>query len=270
MHLTHINLKPTRKIDFEFKMSDVMKEIEIPEESKVFAKEYVSSKKLLDDYEDKDVFLTFEDKMIYAFDYFHKKEKILIPEINPVTIFYSNAIMSHRKLLEYREELLIKSPRVKNLTGNVNPNHFGDFFRLASNSIINLQATLESFANRIIPNDYLYIDKFGNPTEKTITYKLYNAIPKIKKLDFSDNRSRTKYNKSIDSIIKLRNDLIHLKPAEKDSNYRKIYRDLLSFDYSNGLIAVRTFVNFYETRLIEECQCGKEYYYNTYSVTKSK
>lgn len=249
-------------------MKNAIENIEIPKDSLQFSEEYIYSKKLSDDF-NQDIFLIFEKAMVYAFDYLYKNDKILIPELNPVMIFYSNAVMSYRKLIENKETLLVNSPQVKNFfNGKININHFGLFFQSASNSIINLQATLESFANRIIPEDYLYIDKFGNQTANTITFKLNNAIPKIKGFDFGSHRSRTKYNKSIDNIIKLRNDIIHLKPAEQDSGYRKIYRELLNFDYLKALVAVKTFVNFYEPNLIEECLCGKEFYYDLYSVEK--
>jgi glutathione synthase/RimK-type ligase-like ATP-grasp enzyme len=41
--------------------------------------------------------ILFEDEVIYGFDFLNNKDKLLIPEINPSTIFYANAAMSLRK-----------------------------------------------------------------------------------------------------------------------------------------------------------------------------
>src|SRR5690606_27394528 len=144
----------------DFNIAEETSKIPLPQASKDFIKEYMSSDKLSDDF-DQDILLMFERELIYGFDYLHGKEKLLIPEINPVTIFFSNAVMSHRKLYNLKDKLLKSSPRVSEYTKDVNPNDFGNFFQLASNCIINLQATVESFANRVIPDDYPFEDTNG-------------------------------------------------------------------------------------------------------------
>ncbi|SEB00961.1 hypothetical protein SAMN05443667_11521 [Flavobacterium gillisiae] len=81
--------------------------------------------------------------------------------------------------------------------------------------------------------------------------------------DFKQAKNK-KYNKSIDKLIQLRNDIVHLKPVEKtNSGYKGIYRDLLDFDFQKTILAVKIFMNFYENNLIEECQCGKNLFYDT-------
>jgi len=134
--------------------------------------------------------------------------------------------------------------------------------------VINLQAALESFANNVIPENYPYLDKLGNPVNKTVTYKLYNALPKIKKTDFQLKKNR-KHNITIDKLIKLRNDIVHLKPVSNtNTGYKSVYRDLLNFDFAKALLSVKTFINFYEPNLIEECICENDFYF--YSGTKIK
>ncbi|HJR99960.1 MAG TPA: hypothetical protein VJ780_03405, partial [Flavobacterium sp.] len=146
--------------------------------------------------------------------------------------------------------------------------HSAMYFQLTINCIINLQATLESFANRIIPEDYLYLNKFGDPVQRTVTYKLNTVIPIIKKIDFQQRKHR-KYNICIDKLIQLRNDIIHLKPTQKTNTaYKHVYRDLLNFDYQKAILSVKTFINFYEPNLIEECACGNNYSF--YSSMKAE
>src|SRR5690606_38603879 len=120
---------------------------------------------------------------------------------------------------------------------------FGNFFQLASNCIINLQATVESFANRVIPDDYPFEDTNGTTFYPSIIDKLNIALPEIK-----GKRFRTKFKKdnyTVRQIIELRNAIVHLKPAEDtNTGYKILYRKLISFNYAKAISAVRNFINF--------------------------
>lgn len=265
MHLTHIKLKPTRKIETNFNPADIGKDIEIPKESVDIAKKYQKTNQYNDDY---DLLMAFDDHLIYGFDFIKDKEKFLIPEINPTTIFYSNAVMSHRKLIISREELFKKSPTIKNYNKSINPNHFGSFFQLASNCIINLQSTLESFANRQIPEDRKFFDKNEDEFDPSVFHKIDKILPEIYNKRFKS--SYKKDNFIVRKIIELRNEIIHLKPIKENTNtkYKDVYRRLLKFDFTRAIIAVRKLVNFYESNLIEDCECEKELYYDVYEKIK--
>ena len=263
MHFTHIKLKPTQRFDINFDPMGINNNVDIPAESLEMVKKYKKSKKLLEDY-NKDLSIVFDDEMIFGFDYLHNGQKYIIPEINPTTIFYSNAVMSHKRLISFREDLFKNSPTLKDFQKPINPNHFGDFFKLASNCIINLQSSLESLTNRLIPEDQEYKDKNGDEFEPSVFHKLNSTLPIIKNKTF--NTKHNKDNQLIRKLIELRNEIIHLKPVEKDTNtqYKIIYRKLLKFDYTKTIISVRKLVNFYEPNLIEECECGKELYYDIF------
>jgi hypothetical protein len=184
-----------------------------------------------------------------------------LPEVNPVTIFYSNAIMSSGLLQHYKEKLLSEASEVGKNGQIIDLNHSGAFFQLAINCIINLQATLESFANLIIPHDYLFTDTIGNPIVPTISHKLNSSIPEIRNINFKSKFK--KYCKYIDALIQLRNSIIHLKPVEQTNTvYKNIYRQLLNFDYQKAIITVSSFVNFYQPDLLSECGCGNDFVYD--------
>lgn len=259
----HVKLKASKEIKIDFNPKE-LDNIEVPEESKKIAIDYLTSKKLVDE-QQFDILLLYEDKVLFGFDYLHNKVKRLVVEINPVTIFYSNAVMSYGMLNHYKDILLSQSPDMRQIekAPAMNLTHCGMYFQLAINCIINLQATLESFANRIIPEDYPYLDKNGEPVVRTITYKLYNVLPKVKSMDFHLKKHK-KHNISIDKLINLRNHIIHLKPTgETNTGYKGVYRDLMDFDYAKAILSVKTFVNFYEPSLIEECACGKDFYFDS-------
>ena len=269
MHFTHIRLKPTKRIQTNFDIVEATKDLPIPPESKEFAKEYLNSKKTSDQF-DFDLMLVYEREFIYGFDYKVGEDKIIIPEINPVTIFYSNAIMSHRKLQHTREELFKESPTVKNYAKPIDPSKFGYFFKLASNCIINLQSALESFANRIIPAEYEFLDKNGYNFKPSVLHKIYKTIPEIENKKFK--KKSGKENNILKLIIELRNDIIHLKPADEITNtkYKDVYKRLIRFNFTKAIIAVRNYINFYELDLIEECPCGKEFFYEIHEISKKE
>lgn len=105
----HIKLKFTKEVKLDFKMSELVNNITLPKSNEVFSKDYKNSKKLSDDY-DKDLIIALDDRVIFGFDYAYNGDKIIIPEIIPTTIFYSNAIMSHFKIQAFKEKLLKESP----------------------------------------------------------------------------------------------------------------------------------------------------------------
>lgn len=258
--MAHIKLKPSKEHLINFHPNE-LNAIDLPFESVEYAKDYLGSTKLAD-VDEMDILLMFPDRVLYGFDYLDHQVKRVIVEINPVTIFYSNAVMCSGQLKYYKDLLLSQAPDVKEIGKGgelINLSHAGMYFQLAINCIINLQAALESFANRIIPNDFPFIGGDGKVQVPNITLKLNNAIPSIKKIKFRQKKHKG-FNVQIDSLIKLRNNIIHLKPnGLTNTGYKGVYRDLLNFDYFKAIESVRAFINFYEENLIEECPCGNDF-----------
>lgn len=111
-----------------------------------------------------------------------KNKKLILPEVDPITIFFSNDVMSYGQLQHYKFKLLEESSKTGEARKNLDLNLSGDFFQPAINCIINLQASLESFANRIIPEDYLFIDKTGIiilTSLKVNSNRLYQLLQQI-------------------------------------------------------------------------------------------
>ncbi len=261
MHFTHIKLKPTKKIPKSFDMNDSLRDIEIPEESKEISKKFYKTNKLSDEL-GYDLLLEMDDSIIYAFDYLHHKKKLIIPELNPTTIFYSNAVMFHRNLMNSKKTLLEQSPSYKELNNHpLDPKVFGNYFQFAVNCLINLQSTIESFANRQIPENY-FINEKGEEYDVSIFHKIDTVLPIIKRKKFKREFKRDNFR--VRKIIELRNEIIHLKPIRDTTNtqYKNTYRKMIKFEFPKAIIAVKNFVNFYEPNLIEECSCGKKYYFD--------
>ncbi|MGL2999145.1 hypothetical protein [Flavobacterium sp. RSSB_23] len=260
--MSHVRLKPSKEFEIDFHPSE-LDYSNIPKESKKYSQEYLSSNKLAE-HENFDIMIMLESKVIYGYDYIYQNKKLILPEVDPITIFFSNAVMSYGRLQHYKIKLLEESSKADETGMSLDLNLSGDFFQPAINCIINLQASLESFANRIIPEDYLFIDKTGNKIFPTVSYKLYNVVPKIKLIDFKQAKNK-KHNKAIDKLIQLRNDIIHLKPAEKtNTGYKGTYREILDFDFIRAFNAVKSYINFYQENLVSECPCGNDYFFDKF------
>lgn len=260
--MVHIKLKPTQRIKADFNVSEVTDSVEITQESKDFAKEYMSSNLLAEDY-GMDIVLFLENEIIYGFDYLFNGQKIVIPEINPVLIFYSNAIMSHKNLNQCRTVLLENSPTVQNLQTKLDSKLFGKYFQLAANCIINSQATIENFINNSIPDNFEIFSNNGKVIKRpNIHDKIDYGIVKIYEKSFEENHE--KEYQLVKELIDIRNDIIHLKPDKEITNtkYKNLFRRVIDFNFEDGILAVKCFINFYSPNLIEECPCGKEYYYD--------
>lgn len=260
--MSHIRLKPTKRIQTGLDLVEEIKKVEIPQSSKDFAEEYSKSKKLSDEY-NMDLMIISGREVIYGFDYLYNDNKILIPEINPVLIFFSNAIMSYSKLEIFKKKLLDNSPLVMKLDNKLDPEIFGNYFQLAANSIINLQAAIENFINNLLPDDFIFESNNNKIIKRpNIHDKIDFGIVKLKEKNFL-NHNKEEY-LIIKELIDLRNDIIHLKPIKEHTNtkYKRLFRRVIDFDFNKGNLAVKNFINFYEPDLIEECKCGKDYYYD--------
>lgn len=260
--MIHIRLKPTQRIQTGFKASELTNDIEIPQESKDFAKEYMTSNLLADDY-GMDLMLFMDNEVIYGFDYLFNGKKVIIPEINPALIFYSNALMSYKNLDQFRITLLENSPTVQNFHTALDSKLFGKFFQLAVNCIINSQATIENFINNSIPNDFKILSDNNKVIKNpNIHDKIDYGMVKFYDKCFEDNFE--KEYELIKDLIEIRNDIIHLKPGKEITNtkYKNLFRRVIDFNFKGGILAVKSFINFYSPNLIEECPCGKEYYYD--------
>jgi len=219
---------------------------------------YFTDNKLSDDYGFQ-IMIQVDNHVMSAFDYIFDGKKVIIPEVNPSLIFFSNAQMLLEKLIEYRTKLLINSP-LANSIENAIVDHklFGHYFQYATNFIFNLQCAIENFLNYSI-RDHEILSEKGNIIQRpNIFQKIDFGIVQVKNLDFGSH-DIDKLN-SVKELISLRNKIIHLKPdVNTMSKYKDVYREVLDLNYNQSLNCVKGFMNFYEPNLVEECSCGKNY-----------
>lgn len=258
--MSHIVLKPAKRIPLNFDIIDTNDEIKVPQLTIDFKNEYYKSEKLSDDF-GFDLRIGYSNELISAFDYNYNSTKYIIPEVNPIQIFYSNGIMSLNKLEYYKEELFKHSQEVRKLGKEnkyIHNSHFAFFFQFATNVIINFQASLECFLNYSIPKEH----KFTSVNEKLIRNpSIHDKLENLEKI--KDKKFSIEYPNeycAIKTLISFRNNLIHLKPYQDSaSKYRNLFRESLDIDYNLIAHSLEKYLNFFNSGLIENCKCGKDY-----------
>jgi hypothetical protein len=256
--MAHIGLKPSLEIKFDFDVKESLNNEQSSKENREMLKSYQESDKYAEDYDRDLMILTKNKSFITAFDYLYQRKKIMIPEVNPVTIYYSNAVMSNYMIEEYKKIFLDKTS-----IGVASNHSFGNFFQLAFNCIINLQASIETFLNYILDkNEYIFYDKNKKVRNGSIHEKIEIALPEIFKKTFKSDYEF--HFTQIKDLISIRNGMIHLKPDKEQTNskYKTPYRKVLDFKFDETVEAVKVFINYHQNNLIEECDCGKDFYFD--------
>lgn len=260
----HIKIKPSLKIDVNFDINEVLKNANYSKESKSLISSYMNSEKFAEHY-DYDLLLQTDNSLIAGFEYLYNNKKVFMQEVNPITIYYSNAVMSSYLIEDYKSICLEKATK-----GKISGHAFGNFFQLAFNCIINLQTSIESFLNYILnEHRYVFYDKNNRIRKASIHEKIEIALPEITKKVFKDEYAFQYM--SIKKLIVLRNEMIHLQPDKEDTNtkYKIPYRKIIDFDFAETIDAVKIFLNYHKENLIEECGCGKDFYFEIMSCSRN-
>lgn len=249
--MTHVALKFSKEIKIETKSLIDSDKFNLSTANEKAIEDYKNSAILAEEY-DKDIILSTKDALIFGFDFFEADTKLILPEINPVTIYFLNATMSVERIAYYKSKLIQTAK-----SGVVSSHSFGNYFSLAFNCIINLQSALETFLNKILQeNNYIFYDKNQKKIRGNIHDKIDVALPKIFNKNFK-NENLDDYN-NLKDLILLRNQMIHLKPENENTNtkYKIPYRRIIECDFNKLIQSLANYLNFYEENIIELCGCG--------------
>lgn len=159
---------------------------------------------------------------------------IMFPAPNPVEFYLLSALKSLEEIRSLERVIRGDFKRVNLL--------FVQEFQFC----IFLVAALEAFLNQIIPNNFQYknkgltVDKSKVESKWSIEEKLKKAIPEIAGIAVAADAKKWA---TLTSVIKLRDDIIHLKtvyPFTSDfKSYQDLYRRLLDHDYEVSFNVVK-------------------------------
>jgi hypothetical protein len=209
-------------------------------------------------------FLTTEDnKFFKAFILKNNNKTYLIPEPDPILVYFNAAYISYIQIKERRKEIFSKLTGEK--LNEVMIKELYDYFGVTSSFIILLFTSIEALMNRCIPKDYTYKRITQRKTELFTKKQIEDYIPFDEKLKdvLTDATKRnfasqhpTKYT-HISNLKEFRNMIVHTKEAEGESTYDYLFKKAFSFNYDETLDVVKDFCNYYiKDDFITECNCS--------------
>ncbi|HET9056059.1 MAG TPA: hypothetical protein VFN30_04345 [Chitinophagaceae bacterium] len=209
-------------------------------------------------------FLTTEDnKFFKAFTFRHNNQIKLIPEPDPILVYFNAAYLNYIQIKDKRKEVFDKLSGEK--LSEVMIKELYDYFGTTSSFIILLFTAIEALMNRCIPNDYTYKRVTSRKTELFNKKQIEEFIPFDEKLkdvlaDATKKNYSTQHPKKythISNLKEFRNMIVHTREAEGQSTYDYVYKKALTFNYEETLDVVKDFCNFYTKEdFITDCNCS--------------
>jgi len=210
-------------------------------------------------------FLT-DDSMYSGFQAKIDGKKRILPEPDPILVYYSTAYWNYKGLDTSKKKVIDKIQQT--IGGEPIIDELYEYFGLVSCVVIFLFMSLEGSMNRCIPEGYIDVNEMASKTESCTKdqierhysfEKKLKVINKIKHKDFNHSFG-IKYQHII-NLKNFRDDIIHTKSINQgetamNHNYRKAFE----FDYRSSMEAVRGFCNFYlGDDFIIDCPCSKDW-----------
>lgn len=213
----------------------------------------------------------FTEKGTSIASFIHKidEKHFLIPEPEPVLIYFNNAQTNFRFITESRRELIQRLDLSKGSesSNNIRKALFDYMFHVTG-FIIFLFTAIETMINKTIPPTFVYREDKGKWTQEynfgqiqrelAFDTKINKVLVEVTKRSFAKSHP-TVWN-SIVNLKNFRDDIIHTKKdTDIHTPYSYIFKQAINFNYSKTILAVRDLINFYHPNLVEECDCGQDF-----------
>lgn len=212
-------------------------------------------------------FLMTNTAAFQAFPFNYQGQVRLIPEPDPVLVYFHMAY-SNFTVIEEKKKSILK-PLLNPVMGEPMIDEWYQYFGLTCGCVIFLFTTLEAFINRFIPLKFEY-KRFGNKStevfnkqqiEEFIPFneKIKIVLPQIMGKDFFKAHPPT--SQHIINLKEFRDSIVHTKTSRDAPTYDHLFKKSLTFNYKNTLNAVAAFCNYYHpsSKYIVECDCNVEW-----------
>lgn len=210
-------------------------------------------------------FMVTEDaKVLIAFQFNDNGRVVLIPEPDPILIYFDTAYHNLREIKNRRTTLLDHFKGEKMDEDYLVALYA--FYGCVNTFIIMLFTALEAFMNNIIPDNYIHHIASARKTESYDKGQIM-LLDFSKKLKILNDVSKKDFSKSfaikyqhITNLKEFRDNIVHLKP-EKGTNipYAYLYKKGLVFKFEETIDAIMDFINFYKPGFINYCPCVNDF-----------
>ena len=212
-------------------------------------------------------FLMTDTTFFQAFQYNYQGKVRLIPEPDPVLVYFHWAYVNYKQIREKRKNIL--KPLLDPVMGEPMINQWYEYFGLCSGFIIYLFTTLEAFINRSIPKEFVYKRVEHKKTELynkhqieeflDFNEKMKKVLPEASGKDFFKAHPPT--SQHLTNLKEFRDSIVHTKMSKDGVTYDYLFKKSLDFKYDETIDAVAAYCNFYhpDGNYIAECDCDKDW-----------
>lgn len=187
---------------------------------------------------------------------------------NPIQLYFSFSLNAFNQSEEIRNNEFIKqSKKVIDekkyfLDVDADKTHplYNNYLQLKISSIIMLACSIEAFVNSIITETATYTNKKGDELNQeqiqrwvSLSDKIQFVVPKDYDVDF--RATNKKEYDQICSLIRIRNEFVHLKNYNKSpfsDDYQKLFISLKQFKMKQCIKAVKIYMCKYKDNFIKE------------------
>ena len=210
---------------------------------------------------------TTEGFFLSGFIYNYHGNYTVVPIPDLTLVYYDHSYQMNRMRKKKENELFEKLNSEDDISEDAS-NELYHYYGFASNCIISLFTSIESFINHLIPDEKTFQKVLKNKTEiytKSQIQESLNFNEKVKIVIpyFFDGKNFFKKanptNELINNLKQLRDDIIHTKSESNFELQELLLRRVLNFKYDKTLEAVAKFMNFYKNDYVQECNCGNDY-----------
>lgn len=216
-----------------------------------------------------DIYATTENGyVIKCFLHQNNGDNLVIPIPDLSLVYFDSAYNLNKLRIEQQKQL---NNKIKTIAkGTISESAINEVYRYygySTSCIISLFTAMESFINHILPDDKNYEKDCGYKTEiysksqiqKGLTFdeKTRKVLPSFFEKDYF--KKSTANTQHIYNLKELRDEIVHPKSEKNLDAQEKLMKRLLKFDYEKTLEAVASFMNYYESDFIAECNCGVDF-----------
>jgi hypothetical protein len=209
--------------------------------------------------------LTDQNRKIKSFPYNDHGAPILIPEPDPIKVFFDTSYHNFRHIKTKRQEL------IDQFKGKTQDENYAialyAYYGSVNNFIILLFTSIEAFINYNIRDNYKYA---AETKTKTTLYNKFQIMDldfmtKIDKVlpDLFGRNFQKSHNDDyvhIKNLKEFRDSIVHLKPDAADSKtFAVMFKRGLNFRFEETIDSVMAFMNFYVPGTLEYCPCSQDF-----------
>ncbi len=209
---------------------------------------------------------TVDNKFFKAFAFKYQGRLKLIPEPDPILVYFNAAYMHFIQIEKKKTEIFDRLS--EEAMTEVMIKELYDYFGTTSTFVILLFTALEALVNRCITLGFVYTKVTPKKNESyskkqierylSFDEKIKIVLPEATRKDFSKQHP-VKY-QHIENLKEFRDWIMHTKEAEGESTYDYLYKKALTFNYNDTIDAVKDFCNYYtKPNFIEDCDCSQNW-----------